>query len=282
MIFSNYHTHTKYCDGKNTVEEMVLSAIRAGLKRIGLSGHMTLPFPNDWTIREEHLENYLQDITDAQKAYGDQIQIYTGLEIDYFPYLDDISEQSKSILHRLDYYICSLHCVDFFPNSSEMGYYDGDYDNFERVLEELYQRDPKRLVEDYYHRYARMAQKIKPDILGHLDLIKKHNHQYHFFDEESDWYRDLVMETLREIQRSGSILEINTGKIHQFGMAGLYPSLWIINEVINLKIPITVNGDSHDIDHICDGYNTVARYLKLNGCRKIMVFEKDQWIEMPL
>ena len=27
MIRSNFHTHTTYCDGKNTAEEMVLAAI---------------------------------------------------------------------------------------------------------------------------------------------------------------------------------------------------------------------------------------------------------------
>jgi len=282
MIFSNYHTHTKYCDGKNSVEEMVLSAIRAGLKSIGLSGHMSMPFPNDYTMNSQDLENYFQDIEDAKNKYSDQIQVYTGLEIDYHPYLDDISEESKSMLNRLDYFICSLHCVDFFGDSSEMGYYDGSYDNFERVLKELYQWESKKLVEDYYRRYARMAQKIKPDILGHLDLIKKHHHQHPFFDENEGWYRDLVMETLQQIKLSGSILEINTGKIHQFGMPGLYPSLWIIDEIIKLKIPITVNGDSHDIHHISDGYDTIARYLKLGGCRKIMVLEKGNWVEMSL
>ena len=28
MGYFNYHTHTRYCDGKNTPEEMVLEAIR--------------------------------------------------------------------------------------------------------------------------------------------------------------------------------------------------------------------------------------------------------------
>ena len=39
MIPSNYHTHTCFCDGKNTPEEMVLEAIRLGCPEIGFSGH---------------------------------------------------------------------------------------------------------------------------------------------------------------------------------------------------------------------------------------------------
>ena len=31
MKITNYHTHTTYCDGKNTAEEMVLAAIEANM-----------------------------------------------------------------------------------------------------------------------------------------------------------------------------------------------------------------------------------------------------------
>ena len=39
MGFFNYHTHTTYCDGKSTPEEIVLEAIRFGMDTIGFSGH---------------------------------------------------------------------------------------------------------------------------------------------------------------------------------------------------------------------------------------------------
>ena len=35
MGFFNYHTHTTYCDGKSTPEEIVLEAIRLGMDTIG-------------------------------------------------------------------------------------------------------------------------------------------------------------------------------------------------------------------------------------------------------
>ena len=37
------HTHTTYCDGQHTTEEMVLAAINKGMKRIGFSGHSPRP-----------------------------------------------------------------------------------------------------------------------------------------------------------------------------------------------------------------------------------------------
>ena len=33
------HTHTKWCDGKNSAEEMVRAALALGLECLGFSGH---------------------------------------------------------------------------------------------------------------------------------------------------------------------------------------------------------------------------------------------------
>ena len=36
---SSVHVHSKLCDGKNTLEEMAVTAWRAGLQTLGFSGH---------------------------------------------------------------------------------------------------------------------------------------------------------------------------------------------------------------------------------------------------
>ena len=43
----NLHTHSSYCDGKDTPEELVLYAINSGFSSIGFSGHIS---PKDYTI----------------------------------------------------------------------------------------------------------------------------------------------------------------------------------------------------------------------------------------
>ena len=43
----NLHTHSSYCDGKDTPEELVLYAISAGFSSIGFSGHIS---PKDCKI----------------------------------------------------------------------------------------------------------------------------------------------------------------------------------------------------------------------------------------
>ena len=39
MIKTSFHTHTTFCDGKNTPEEMVVAAIEKGFVALGFSTH---------------------------------------------------------------------------------------------------------------------------------------------------------------------------------------------------------------------------------------------------
>ena len=40
---SSVHVHSKLCDGKNTLEEMAVTAWKAGLQTLGFSGHSHTP-----------------------------------------------------------------------------------------------------------------------------------------------------------------------------------------------------------------------------------------------
>ena len=40
----NYHTHTDFCDGQNTPEEMAEAAAKKGFTALGFSGHSYTDF----------------------------------------------------------------------------------------------------------------------------------------------------------------------------------------------------------------------------------------------
>ena len=65
MIPCNYHTHTCFCDGKDTPEEMVLEAIRLGCKALGFSGHSHTPFDDSFSaldfLTEKNLRSALNE-----------------------------------------------------------------------------------------------------------------------------------------------------------------------------------------------------------------------------
>ena len=60
MIKTNFHTHTTFCDGKNTAEEVVLSAIEKGFSAIGFSGHGYTPFDLRYCMQD--MEGYIKEI----------------------------------------------------------------------------------------------------------------------------------------------------------------------------------------------------------------------------
>ena len=59
---TNYHTHTIWCDGKNTVEEMILSAMEKGFDAIGFSSHSTYPDDSACTVPCEKLPGYFSEV----------------------------------------------------------------------------------------------------------------------------------------------------------------------------------------------------------------------------
>ena len=52
MIKENFHTHTTFCDGSHSAEEMVLSAIEKGFTALGFSGHSQVK-NSFWSMTEE-------------------------------------------------------------------------------------------------------------------------------------------------------------------------------------------------------------------------------------
>ena len=65
MLRANYHTHTKFCDGDNTAEEMVQRALDLGFEHLGFSGHMDPDIHMDWP-------SYVVEIDRLKKKYAAQ------------------------------------------------------------------------------------------------------------------------------------------------------------------------------------------------------------------
>ena len=82
-MWSNFHTHSNYCDGKSTLAEIMASAISKNMISLGFSSHAPLPFKSPWCMKTENLESYIYEINQLKKI--SPLQIYTGLEVDYIP-----------------------------------------------------------------------------------------------------------------------------------------------------------------------------------------------------
>ena len=105
----DYHTHSKYSDGKNTYQEMVLKAQNLGLKEIGLSDHFCLEYPK-WAIKKQDYNKLIKEINELKTKHNSNTKIKFGLETDYLP---DKENEIKNYLNQfpLDYVIGSIHYI---------------------------------------------------------------------------------------------------------------------------------------------------------------------------
>ena len=69
MTHKNYHTHTIFCDGKDTPESLVEEALRLGCREIGFSGHSYTYFDESWCMSKEKTKAYRECILRLKSKY---------------------------------------------------------------------------------------------------------------------------------------------------------------------------------------------------------------------
>ena len=237
--FSDFHMHSTYSDGAATIQEMARSAIEKGLTTIAITDHMPLPFRTRYAMDKDRLLAYRNEIDKVRQRHGHQLTILTGLEIEYLP---DILGWIEDILaFDWDLLIASVHHL---PGGDSHAMVNGNETEFKNTLTTVFNNDIKALCRQYYQTIQQAAATHWFDIIGHLDVLKKHNRANQYFDEKSPWYKALVEETLDVLKIQSIKMEINTsGRIHPAN--AFYPSPWIIKAAMDRGIPLTMGSDSH-------------------------------------
>ncbi len=275
MKWTNFHTHCNFDDGDADAEQYVIEALRCDVKTLGFSSHSPLPFHTDWTMKPEDLQNYCDTIRSLQKKYASQLEIFLGMEIEYIPgVIGPRSSQFRSA--RLDYVIGSVH---FFTGevAGKRLTFDNDEEEFLEGLNGIFKGDVRKAVTAYYSSICEMVEKECPDIIGHLDLIKKNNKQDKFFSETEGWYKEAVLQTLKTIANSKAIVEVNTGGLTRKRCDALCPSLWILEYILKLDIPITLNSDAHNPAEITGYFKETADVLKNIGFKHLYILTAEGW-----
>ncbi len=280
MAWTNYHSHTNYCDGDADPEIYILAAIEEGLLAYGFSSHAPVPFDCKWTMNKQRIGDYSRYIDFLQHKYRDKIEIYKSLEIDYIPGVIGVSHPSIQKLN-LDYSIGSIHFIDKFPDGMPWEI-DGNHWKFATGLLEIFQGDIKRVITRYYQLTREMVQKDCPDIIGHLDKIKIQNSFFEYFDETESWYKREIEQTLSTIAQSDAIVEVNTRGLYKRKTNSTYPSPWILERIHDLNIPVTINSDSHRPEEITMGFEETAKLLDDIGFKRVRAFVNGYWQDFDL
>lgn len=270
-MWSNFHMHSNYCDGKSEMIEYVRQAKSIGMLSIGFSSHAPISFPCTWCMKAEDFPRY-QNSFETIKDSVSGLEMYKGLEVDFIPGVISAGNFNK----ELDYTIGSIHFVDRYPDGRHWEI-DGLHTLFLDGLEKIFHNDISRAVTRYFELTREMIETSCPSIIGHMDKIKIQNPAQKFFSEDEEWYQKEVKKTIDLIGERKVIVEVNTRGIYQKKSSTTYPSPWILDLMYAKNIPVTLSSDAHHPSDIINQFPETASLLMDIGYRSINVLHGNKW-----
>ncbi|MCB0665495.1 MAG: histidinol-phosphatase [Saprospiraceae bacterium] len=277
---ANHHSHTNFSDGHATPEQFVNKALDNNLVTLGFSDHAPIPVEGLVGMKLEDLPSYSLVIDRLRNQTQEDLQIYKSLEVDYIPGI--INVDSPHIQSAgLDYILGAVHYVGQFADGSFWSFESGQ-EHFERGLHEIYSGDIREAISRYYELIREMLNLHTPDIVAHLDRIKKLNGENRYFNEKEKWYRELVTETLETIAAKNVIMEINTKGVYKNETSDTYPSFWILEIANELGIATHLASDAHHPDDLQGAFDFGLKQLKKAGYKKTFIRLDNEWQDSAL
>lgn len=266
MIKSNCHTHTIYCDGKNTAEEMTLAAIDKGFVSLGFSGHSPMYYDTDWTMTKENVKDYIRDVREAKEKYRDKIDILCGIELD--------ADYSDVDLFDFDYTIASVHQLH---GKGRIYSVDLSPEELSECVDFLFDGNWNKMAENYFNRLADFVISGDFDVVGHFDLITKFNGKTPLFDEDNVEYQSAAIKALDRIidSKPDILFEVNTGAMYRKGNTKPYPAEFLMKRIKERGGLVTITSDSHCCESLDFAFEKMIDYCRKCGFTEAYYLTSD-------
>ena len=261
---SSVHVHSKLCDGKNTLDELAVTAWKAGLKTLGFSGHSHTPCDIEYCMTRSRTALYRAQVAKLKERYAGKMDILCGLEWDL---------NSDDDPAAYDYTIGSAHYVRG-PKTGR--YYEIDFRpaDLAACIQDDFDGDGLAVVEAYFRNVEQVVAH-KPTILGHFDLIKKINGGSKFFDEDAPRYRAAAGAALEAAAAAGIVMEVNTSGVYLGYRKDFFPGEALLRRWRELGGEVVITADAHEAKALTFGYEEAAAQLKDLGYDHVQVLGKD-------
>lgn len=266
-ICQNLHTHTTYCDGKDTVEEMILAACEKGFQSIGFSSHS---FRCGQLMPQEVLQAYKQEIAVMKKKYANKIDIYCGLEYEMSIPAD---------CSGCDYLIGALHYLKLEDGLFSI---DISLQDLQDVIENHFHGDGMACAKAYYQQLARLPEYGIFDFVAHFDLITKYCEQVYLFDCQAKEYQWAAIEAAEQLAGKIPYFEVNTGAMSRGYRTSPYPDMFLLKELKRLGFGAIISTDCHDSRFLDYGYQEAVGVLRKCGFKEQFILTKDGFIPIEL
>lgn len=274
-ILSNAHTHTNFCDGANTPLEMAQRAVELGFTDLGFSGHSPAPF-DEFCPGVQDEAAYIDTVRGLQGQFAGVLGILCGIEQDY-----DAPVQNPALY---DYILGSVHYLE-----GEGGAHiavDGTPQHVLHVRDTLFDGNGLAFASAFFEKSLLNVKTYTPHIVGHWDLIVKHNQNHRLFDADAPAYRDIALQAADELANLvlgyGGIVEVNTGGISRGYTQVPYPAPFILYHLAQRGVPVTISSDSHAKHTLNSGFGQAVHAVYNAGYRELVVLQGGAFVPQKI
>ncbi len=230
-LTADYHTHTPYSHGKNTVLENATAAKKLGLKEIGITDHgfNHLLFG----LKRKNIADLRKEIEEAKKLTG--VNVLMGMESNLIS-VDGDTDTSQSDLQYFDLYLCGIHEVLKYKTFSDMR--NIMFKNY--TAYKFGKKPSQKTIENTTRAYINAIKNNPIDIITHINYKCYCN----------------LKEVAQCCADYGTYIEINTKKRHV--------SAEELNLMAQTGVRFVIDSDAHSQDRVGD--TKIADELLSNGC----------------
>lgn len=258
----------QYCDhARDTLAEIVAAYHAAGFACVGLTEHMppwddSGLYPDEVALgrsagwMEARFALYVAEARGLKREYKDRMSILVGMESEWYPGCEKWVAELREY-HSLDYVVGSVHHVQGIC-------FDFSRESYTRAvtgcggLTELYVA--------YFNAQYEMMLAIRPEVVGHFDLIRIHDpHYLKTLAEPEVWER--VLRNLEWIQGAGAILDVNARALLK-GQPEPYVCAPILDAAARMGIAAAYGDDAHGVTDVGFGLERVEELLAGRGMKR--------------
>ena len=250
LLKTDLHTHTVFCDGACSPNELLEKAVSLNLKRLGILVHSYTFFDESYCVKKEKVKEFQNLITDLKEKYKGKLEVLCGVEQDYY---------STFSTDGFDYVIGSVHYL----------FKDGEYlpvdENEEitrRNIFEFFNGDPYAYAEEYFRVVSGVVEKTGADVIGHFDIVAKENAGGLFIDTNNIRYQKAYKDAIKALVKCDKPFEINTSRIFKGLSKNPYPELTIIDEIKKLGGKFILSSDAHATNAVAFKFNEIYSLIK--------------------